>query len=653
MTSLPQDFCPYKGLQPYTENDRAFFFGRERDEQIIISNLYASQLTALYGASGVGKSSVLLAGVVPQLRDETRLAVVVFRNWQGASFDDELKAAALKAVRESVSREKNGGREINIDAPLPLDEFLAQAARSLRGPIFFIFDQFEEYFLYHPPSAEADSFEAEFARAVNRRDVDVNFLLSLREDGLSKLDRFQGRIPTLLNNMLRLEHLDRAAAQDAITKPLEEYNRETEANGQPPVTIEPKLIDELLNDLSAVKVTSDQAGQGAVSANGGNAASAATAPSNIETPVLQMVLTRLWDEEKANGSRVLRLETFEKLGGAENIARTHLDKMMEKLTEAERNTAASVLRYLVTSSGTKIALEPAALVSWAELKEDEVQNILQRLNAPDMRILRTVQVPGQPVRYEIFHDVMAQAILDWRTRYVMEQKKLETERQLAMERAKSAEDLERARQHARRLRWIMVGLSVLLVGMIGLSAYALVQKRRVIESRGRNSHSLAEVAKLEMDNDPQLSMSIAAEAVSVAPMPEAIEALQTALLRSHVRVVLTGQHKGAVRGVALSPDGKYAATAGWDKTAFVWETATGKKVSELKGHDGEVTSVAFSPDGNFIVTTSWDKNARVWKDTLSRRARAVACVNACTDSSIPILNPATFTTISLPSPRRS
>ena len=200
-SSLPADFCPYKGLQPYTEQDRAFFFGRERDQQIIISNLYAAQLTVLYGASGVGKSSVLLAGAVPLLQKEPNLAVIVFRNWQGGTFLSELKRITIESLSQAVRK------TIDLDLGLPFDEFLAQACRSTRGSIFFIFDQFEEYFLYNPQSSDSEGFEAEFARAVNRRDVNVNFLVSMREDSLSKLDRFQGRIPALLNNMLRLEHL--------------------------------------------------------------------------------------------------------------------------------------------------------------------------------------------------------------------------------------------------------------------------------------------------------------------------------------------------------------------------------------------------------------------------------------------------------------
>ena len=88
MTSYSErEVCPYVGLQPFEAADRDYFFGRERDQRIIISNLLSSPLTILYGSSGVGKSSVLLAGVVPQLRKERpKTPVVVFRDWGNPNF---------------------------------------------------------------------------------------------------------------------------------------------------------------------------------------------------------------------------------------------------------------------------------------------------------------------------------------------------------------------------------------------------------------------------------------------------------------------------------------------------------------------------------------------------------------------------------------
>jgi ABC-type phosphate transport system ATPase subunit len=71
---------PYVGLDPYSSEDAPFFFGREREQHVIVANLRAARVTLLYGPSGVGKSSVLNAGVVPALdalADELRGATMV------------------------------------------------------------------------------------------------------------------------------------------------------------------------------------------------------------------------------------------------------------------------------------------------------------------------------------------------------------------------------------------------------------------------------------------------------------------------------------------------------------------------------------------------------------------------------------------------
>jgi WD40 repeat protein len=66
-----------------------------------------------------------------------------------------------------------------------------------------------------------------------------------------------------------------------------------------------------------------------------------------------------------------------------------------------------------------------------------------------------------------------------------------------------------------------------------------------------------------------------------------------------------------VDSVAFSPDGKFLATASYDKTARIWEVQRGQEIHNLP-HDGTVNSVAFSPDGKFLATASDDKTARIW-----------------------------------------
>src|SRR5512132_2005117 len=124
-----EDVCPYVGLRPYTDAERDYFFGRERDQRVSSSNLYAASLTILYGESGVGKSSVLLAGVVPYLRSQPRSAVVVFREWQRPDFLEAIKSECLKAVE--LARQQ----PLDIAPTLPLDDLLCVSAQELGGSI--------------------------------------------------------------------------------------------------------------------------------------------------------------------------------------------------------------------------------------------------------------------------------------------------------------------------------------------------------------------------------------------------------------------------------------------------------------------------------------------------------------------------------------
>ncbi|HZQ07658.1 MAG TPA: ATP-binding protein, partial [Anaerolineae bacterium] len=214
--------APYKGLVPYTEEDAALFFGRDAERSIIVANLRSSRFTLLYGPSGVGKSSVVGAGVVYFLRQRARqnlqkrgtpeFAVVYFNQWR----DDPI-AGLLRAAREAV--ESLLGQKFDDDATFAaksLDEQLKTWAERAGGDLLVLLDQFEDYFLYHPNEDGPGTFVYEFPRVVTDKAARVNFLISIREDAVAKLDVFEGSIPTLFDNYIRIDHLDRNAARDAI-----------------------------------------------------------------------------------------------------------------------------------------------------------------------------------------------------------------------------------------------------------------------------------------------------------------------------------------------------------------------------------------------------------------------------------------------------
>jgi len=87
--------------------------------------------------------------------------------------------------------------------------------------------------------------------------------------------------------------------------------------------------------------------------------------------------------------------------------------------------------------------------------------------------------------------------------------------------------------------------------------------------------------------------------------------LAAAVSHLELRLTLSG-HKDGVTSPAFSPDGTRIVTASADKTARIWDAATGKEIAVLRGHEKGVTSAIFSPDGTRLVTASDDKTARIW-----------------------------------------
>jgi sugar lactone lactonase YvrE len=589
MTAL----SPYKGLTPFQDSDLdvPFFFGRERERELVEANLMASRLTVLYGETGVGKSSILRAGVAHHLRalartnleegGEPGLAVVVFDSWH-----DDPQAALRLAVAAAVTEAIGGSLQPAAYDAASLAEALWMWQQALDGDVYVILDQAEEYFLYHGAEESAGTFAAEFPGVVNTPDLRVNFLLAIREDALAKLDVFRAQIPNVLGNYLRLEHLDPRAARAAIVEPISQYNRmvaEEEA-----VEIEPALVDAVLDQLVAGKVDVGQTGRGAVDGGDGVV--------RIETAYLQLVMQRLWDEERSAGGRILRLATLDRLGGAEWIVHDHVDRALTELAPAEKDAAARMFDHLVTPSGTKIAHEAEDLAKYAHAGEGDVLPVLAKLG--DERILRSVSGNGAgSSRYELFHDVLAEPVLAWTARY---EQTSELERQRA----------EAEKRHRRLLKVVAVGVVALLV-MAGVTVFALTQRAEArSQARLARARELAASAVADLDVDPQRSLALAVDAASLRHIPQAEDVLRAALVESKERAVLPSH--GPVNSVAFSPDGSRVLTASDDGSARIWSLHGHTPVQVLR-HLGPVHTAAFSPDGALVVTASEDGTARIWR----------------------------------------
>ncbi len=674
---------PYVGLVPFGEDDLPWFFGRDREQRIIGANLRSSRLTLLYGASGVGKSSVLQAAVLPSLRAvvardravreredpdtraPVRFAVSMFGAWRDAPLHG-LTSAVAASVHEAT------GEQVAPWTPgTPLRETFA----GWLGPVatlLIVLDQFEELFLYHPQDDGPGTFAGEFVEVVNDPALRVNFLLSLREDGLAKLDRFQGRVPGLFDNYLRVDHLDIAAARQAIEGPLGEYNRRLGA-GEPAAAIDGELVDAVLDEVRTGEDVADERGPAQ------EAPAAAAQAGRVETPLLQLVMQRLWQAAGAEATPPhLRLATLrEQLGGTERIVYRHLEDALAALSDERRDFAIDVLRPLVSPAGTKIAWRAEDLAYWAKRPVADIEPILLELSSGERRILRSVAPPpaqpDQSPRYEIFHDILAEPILEWcaAREATRERAKLARELEERERERKQAEERRRRERRNRVVRGVAIVLAVLVIGLV-VAVLAAFDRNEVADSR-----ALAAGATSQLSIDPERGLLLALKAVRRRDTAEAEQALRRAVVASRVRAVLgsgrprpcracaglatVARARGAVLApVAIAPDGgAVAAIVGgrvrlWRPRsgatfrpgvtvrvplglAFTSDAArllvVGEDASALMAPDGSgavalrdarATGGATSPDGRHVVTVGSAGGAAVWDARTGARLARIA-----------------------------
>jgi hypothetical protein len=400
----------------------------------------------LYGESAVGKTSLIWAGVLPELeKNEHRVAAILFREWQGPDFERQLRDRIFQSLLASINRMKSGINDseplLSIDElhqafckglnlpslddvyRLPLHDFIRECCDAFYGKLFFFFDQFEEYIYYHPLKADGDRFDAAFARVVNDREIPASFLLSLREDGLGKLDRLRARIPDLLGNILRLDHLDRDGAKDAIEKPLRVYNDTTPRK----VEVSGELCNVLLKQADADAIELDEAGE----ARRIDITQSDTG-ERYRALALQAVLTRMWEtyvepiiteKTKEQSPIVLSAAALHRLASDKKetesetrfIVRTFFDKKLDSLEDPTKNNAAEILRGLVRAGGHKLARTARSLAEESGIQNQEVDELLQKLSSDPINLLRKVDA-GTSKLYELDHDVMAFAVMDWSNR---------------------------------------------------------------------------------------------------------------------------------------------------------------------------------------------------------------------------------------------
>jgi hypothetical protein len=575
---------PWPGLDPFDESDREYFHGRAAESGELLRLVRREPLSVVFGRSGLGKTSLLKAGLFPLLRSEDCLPVYV-------RLDHAEEAPAL---REQIFRELQAACDAErVQAAQPAgDESLwsffhrrdAEFWSERNHPVtpVIVFDQFEEIFTLgqeseesrtrsaaflaelgdlvenRPPDAVREALETEStaARRFDFKRATVKLVLSFREDFLAEMEGLKERMPSLMYNRFRLLAMSGAQAHEVITR----------AGGH--------LVD-------------DDVARRIIRLAWKNEPSPPVDPAEfsrieIDPALLSVVCSEL--NHKRQQATLDRITPALLEGADREILSGFYERGMAGLDPRVR---AFVEDELITDRGYRDSHDLEDALALPGVTSEALDALIRR------RLLRVDERQSMR-RLELTHDVLARVVKESRdSRHIREAEEAA--------KAREAMALKQQRRNRRNAALVLAGLVVMIVlaGLAGWSMWKAATLRREAEIT-----RLMANADLLQDTNYEVSLLVNLEAVRAAPTL----ATQAGLLRrflSHPRLsaFLPG-HEGAVFDVVFSPDGKRVASASTDKTVILWDVGRRKQLATLKGHKNEVSGVTFSPDGKLLASAS-------------------------------------------------
>lgn len=298
----------FKFLDSYTKEDKDIFFGRNKDIEVLYERIFQTNLLIVYGATGVGKSSLIQCGLVNKLEPTGWKSVFVRKGENiNVSLLDTL-SKEIKKVDETL--ETSGDPEEDLNT-LYLCYFKT---------IYLVFDQFEEIFVYGTETERNKFFT--FLKKLSKSKLNVKIILSLREDYLAYLSNYERVLPTLFDFRIRVEKLNRTELIEVISGITK--NAEIQVANE---SIIDKIIDKLRDKKEGVELT-----------------------------YLQVYIEKLYQlAKKRNTETILYDESLiEETGEIGDVLGDFLDEELEKIDKIiGRPVSMKVMFELITDENTK------------------------------------------------------------------------------------------------------------------------------------------------------------------------------------------------------------------------------------------------------------------------------------------------------------
>jgi hypothetical protein len=312
---------PFKFLDAYGPEDQDIFFGRDSEIEALHQLSFQSYLVLVYGPSGTGKTSLVQCGLATRFKPSAWLPLTIRRR-------DDINKALIEALRGAASHE---AEMEGLDAIGAVKELFLDQLR----PIYLIFDQFEELFIFGTQK-ERDDFFVTLKQIIDTT-VNAKVILIMREEFLARLDRYEELIPTIFSKRLRVDPM--------FTSQLCAVINGTAAKVVPPITLE-----------------RPQAAGGKPSTAEAIVGRIANPNGEVQLAYLQVYLDRLYRTATADGSPPYFSDALlDRVGRLGDVLRVYLDdqvhaiqrRVAERWPGAGAQAIEAVLAEFVSLEGTK------------------------------------------------------------------------------------------------------------------------------------------------------------------------------------------------------------------------------------------------------------------------------------------------------------
>ena len=568
--------------------------GRKIDVDELLARIGRTdkKIIVIHGQSGVGKSSLVNAGLIPALenkaigfQDNLPVTIRVYNSWF-----TELAKELLDVLPENLKSE-----DLKLDTQEKFVLKLVEIEKYRRTVL--IFDQFEEFFFVCPDDKARTEFFQFLGKCLNNKDIgSLRVILSLRVDYLHLLlecDEISdmniiGDGILSKNVLYKLGNLTPENAKTTI----ESLTKKTTFQ------LEPDLINRLVEDLA-----------GEV--------------GSVRPIELQIVGAQLETEN------ITTLAAYQQIGNKQQLVKRYLGEIVNDCGKKNQELAELLLYFLTDEQGTRPLKTKAELEenlqSLLERDKNETENNLDLVLEIFVKSGLVVLLPETTAdRYQLVHDYLAAFI---RQQQEPLSQKLEWEKQ------------QRKIGEAKLNRFLKIALAGSVAAGIALTLLtvtawnaakraetqkqqadinaiqALTKSSEAMFASGERGNALIEALRVNQKVKLASWATLDTQEPTTAALSQAVYLQRNEKPENKALALVVNTlkgHESPVNSVGFSPDGKKLASGSDDKTIKIWDVTTGKVLNTLKGHEGSVWSVGFSPDGKKLASGSYDNTIILW-----------------------------------------